>query len=134
MPKQHPAQTAASLVRQWEDCIAPHDLPKWAEDAALTMRALVAASSFPTMTPELAAILGTMCFQCIHFAQALRAAGHEIKSRAEDEQAATLHWMLGHYFRHGEDWRKHAAEDMERMRAACEARTAQAQGGPHDAT
>lgn len=41
MPKQHPAQTAAGLVRQWEDCIAPHNLPKWAEEAALTMRALL---------------------------------------------------------------------------------------------
>jgi hypothetical protein len=72
---------------------------------------------FPAITPELASILGFMCFQCIPFAQALRAAGHEIKTRAEDEQAAVLHWMLVHWFRHGEDWREHAQADMERMRS-----------------
>lgn len=82
---------------------------------------------FPPLTSELASILGLMCFQCIPFAQALRAAGHTIKTRAEDEQAAVLHWMLGHYFRHGEDWRTAAAEDMERMKAA--ARAAQAKQG-----
>ena len=67
-------------------------------------QAVVAAGwEFPALTPELAKILGTMCFQCITFSQALRQAGHQITTRAEDEQAATLHWMLGHYFRHGED-------------------------------
>ena len=85
---------------------------------------------FPPLTPELASILGLMCFQCISFAQALRAAGHTIKTRAEDEQAAVLHWMLGHYFRHGDDWRTAAAEDMKRMEA--EALAAQPkQGGDH---
>lgn len=39
---QHPAATAAGLVRRWEDCLAPHELPRWAEEAALTLRALVA--------------------------------------------------------------------------------------------
>ena len=83
-------------------------------------QAVVAAGwEFPALTPELAKILGTMCFQCITFSQALRQAGHQINTRAEDEQAATLHWMLGHYFRHGEDgWRKAAMDDMERMRAS----------------
>lgn len=85
---------------------------------------------FPPLTPELASILGLMCFQCISFAQTLRAAGHTIKTRAEDEQAAVLHWMLGHYFRHGDDWRTAAAEDMKRMEA--EALAAQPkQGGDH---
>jgi hypothetical protein len=54
MPKQHPAQTAAGLVRQWEDCIAPHDLPKWAEDAALTLRALLARHNQPPEGPAAA--------------------------------------------------------------------------------
>ena len=85
------------------------------------------AREFPPMTPELASILGLMCFQCISFAQALRAGGHQIASRAEDEQAAVLHWMLGHYFRHGDDWRTVAAEDMKRMEA--EALAAQAKQG-----
>ncbi|WP_156374594.1 hypothetical protein, partial [Pseudorhodoferax sp. Leaf274] len=45
--KPHPAHTAAGLVRRWEDCLAPHDLPQWAEDAALTMRALAAQHTAP---------------------------------------------------------------------------------------
>lgn len=77
-----------------------------------------AAREFPAMTPELASILGLMCFQCIPFAQALRTAGHQIKTSAEDEQAAVLHWMLGHWFRHGEEWREHAQADMNRMKDA----------------
>ncbi|PZP97529.1 MAG: hypothetical protein DI587_17170 [Variovorax paradoxus] len=48
MGKQHPAQRAAGLVRRWEDCIAPHELPKWAEEAALTLRALVVLQAAPT--------------------------------------------------------------------------------------
>ena len=97
--------------------------------AATQPAALVlAAREFPPMTPELASILGLMCFQCISFAQALRAAGHTIKTSAEDEQAAVLHWMLGHYFRHGDDWRTAAAEDMKRMEAAALAAQAK-QGG-----
>lgn len=93
----------------------------WRDRAALAapQPAVAAGWEFPALTPELAKILGTMCFQCITFAQALRQAGHQINTRAEDEQAATLHWMLGHYFRHGEDgWRQAAMDDMERMRAA----------------
>lgn len=76
-----------------------------------------APPAFPAMTEELASILGLMCFQCISFAQALRAGGYSIKKRAEDEQAAVLHWMLGHYFRSGPDgWRAEASADMERLR------------------
>lgn len=86
------------------------------------------AREFPAMTPELASILGLMCFQCIPFAQALRAGGQQINTRAEDEQAAVLHWMLGHYFKHGDSWRDAAAEDMERMKDASLAAQAK-QGG-----
>ena len=44
-------------------------------------QAVVAAGwEFPALTPELAKILGTMCFQCITFSQALRQAGHQINT------------------------------------------------------
>jgi hypothetical protein len=80
------------------------------------------ADEFPGMTPELEKILGLMCFQCITFAQALRMGGHQIENRAEAEQAAVLHWMLGHYFRHGEGgWRAAATEDVGRMESAYKA-------------
>ena len=92
---------------------------------------VLAAREFPPMTPELASILGLMCFQCISFAQALRAAGHTIKTSAEDEQAAVLHWMLGRDLRLSAavvtHWRTVAAEDMKRMEA--EALAAQAKQG-----
>lgn len=85
-------------------------------DAAAALEANE-ARDFPAMTPDLASILGMICYQCIPFAKALRAAGHQIDKRAEDEQAAVLYWMLGHWFRHGESWREHAYADMERMKA-----------------
>ena len=76
-----------------------------------------AKPEFPAMTDELASILGLMCFQCINYARALRAGGHTIKNRAEDEQAAVLHWMLSHYFQNGpEGWRDCAAKDLQRMK------------------
>lgn len=74
-----------------------------------------AAPAFPPMTPELESILGTICFQCIPYAQMLRAAGQQIKSHAEEEQAAVLHWMLSLWFMHGEDWRAAAFNEVTRL-------------------
>ena len=82
-----------------------------------TQAAAKVAPEFPAMTPALEKILGTMCFECIHFAQALRLAGQQIATKAEAEQAATIHWLLSHYFRSGNDWRTAATVDMERMKA-----------------
>lgn len=76
------------------------------------------ACEFPAMSPDLEKILGTMCFECIVFVQCFRMAGQQIARKAEAEQAATLHWMLSHYFRSGEGWRTAAQADMERMRAS----------------
>ena len=53
----------------------------------------------PELTSELRWILGQMCFQHIHTAQALRLMGHEIARKAEDEQAVTIYWMLSHYLK-----------------------------------
>ena len=44
----------------------------------------------PELTSELRWILGQMCFQHTHTAQALRLMGHEIARKAEDEQAVTI--------------------------------------------
>lgn len=67
------------------------------------------------MDEDVAFILGMMCFQCASFAQILRLGGHTIATKAEAEQAAVIHWMLGLYFKHGKDWRTAAQADMERM-------------------
>ncbi|MGX4728013.1 hypothetical protein [Pseudomonas corrugata] len=66
----------------------------------------------PALTDELRWILGQMCFQHIHTAQALRLMGHEIARKAEDEQAVTIYWMLCHYLKDPENWRKNAAAEM----------------------
>lgn len=62
----------------------------------------------PPLNDDMRNILGRMCFQCIRIAQVLRLMGHEIEEKAEAEQAAVLHWMLGLYFKHGNEWRDRA--------------------------
>lgn len=69
------------------------------------------------LTPDLREVLGMMVFQLSPIAPALRAAGHDIKRRAEDEQAAVLHWLIGLVLEHGSNWRSHAADEIERMAA-----------------
>ena len=51
-------------------------------------------------------ILGRPNFACRDTAQALRLMGHDIKTKAEDEQAASIHWMMCLYEEHGDKWRK----------------------------
>lgn len=70
------------------------------------------APTVPELTAELRWILGQMCFQHIHTAQALRLMGHQIAKKAEDEQAVTIYWMLGHYLKDPENWRENAAAEM----------------------
>jgi hypothetical protein len=66
----------------------------------------------PELTSELRWILGRMCFQHIHTAQALRLMGHQIARKAEDEQAVTIYWMLGHYLKDPANWRDNASAEM----------------------
>ncbi|TDY26263.1 hypothetical protein B0G81_6773 [Paraburkholderia sp. BL6665CI2N2] len=85
-------------------------------DAAVTL-------SYPAeFTDELKWILGLICFQCIEYAKALRAGGHSIPNKAESEQAATLDWMLRHYMRDPENWRKNAADETRAMMDAARAK------------
>lgn len=70
------------------------------------------------MTPALREVLGMMVFEMSPIAHAFRAAGHDIKRRAEDEQAFVLHWLIGLVLEHGDGWRAKACDEMERMAAA----------------
>lgn len=54
---------------------------------------------------EVRFILGRPNFWCSPFAKMLRKRGFEIAFKAEDEQAAVIHWMLNIYFEHGKEWR-----------------------------
>lgn len=69
------------------------------------------------MTPDLAAILGRMCFQCIRICHVFRAAGRKIETRAEAEQAFVLHWLLGLWFKHGARWREVGEAELAAARA-----------------
>ena len=50
-------------------------------------------------------ILGRPNFTLIRMAHRLRQLGQEIPTKAEDEQAACIYWMLCMYEQHGENWR-----------------------------
>jgi hypothetical protein len=53
-------------------------------------------------------ILGRPNFMCAPIARQLRAKGHVIAEKAEDEQAVAIHWMLCLHEEHGASWRDHA--------------------------
>ncbi|MDR7949171.1 hypothetical protein [Achromobacter aegrifaciens] len=72
----------------------------------------------PPLNDDLIEILGRPNFACGQLATLLRAGGHVIKNKAEHEQAAVIHFLLGHYLKHGNDWH-------ERVGAAFEAIAAQ---------
>lgn len=68
----------------------------------------------PVLDDDLRYILGRPNFWCYHLANALRAMGQEIARKAEEEQAAVIHWLLKAYFEHGPGWR----EAVEKILAA----------------
>lgn len=55
-------------------------------------------------------ILGTPNFKCAPIAGALRAIGRDIPTKAEDEQAHAIHFMLEMYEKYGNDWRVEAGK------------------------
>lgn len=65
---------------------------------------------------DLVSILGRPNFACISLAQLLRRQGWEIASKAEHEQAAVLCWLLGFWFRHGNQWHEYATQQVETWR------------------
>jgi hypothetical protein len=89
-----------------------------------------AALTYPEeLTPELREILGLICYQCISFAQCLRADGVEIGRRAEDEQAVVLHWLTRFALKHGADWRTRVQSALNEMKDRCAQRDAGKAGG-----
>lgn len=52
-------------------------------------------------------ILSRPNFVCGPVASILRSLGHEIERKAEDEQAAVIHWMLSVYAEYGENWKRY---------------------------
>ncbi|TKK40479.1 hypothetical protein PflCFBP13517_15305 [Pseudomonas fluorescens] len=65
------------------------------------------------LTADLRYILGIPHTKLADTAQLLRQQGHCIGERSEDEQAAVIHWMLGHYLRRGIHWRLFAYAELD---------------------
>ena len=62
---------------------------------------------------ELTNILGRPCFQCINIANVLRLGGWKIANRAEEEQAATILFLLRHWAADKTNWRDNADTELQ---------------------
>lgn len=71
-----------------------------------------AAPDLPAMNEDLLLILGKICFQCSPIARVLRLGGMEIKTRAENEQAHVIHWLLSHYLKDPAKWAENAGDEI----------------------
>jgi hypothetical protein len=76
------------------------------------------AQALPELNADLISILGRPNFTCIRLAQLLRLSGVDIATKAENEQATVIHYLLGFYLKHGSQWAEKAGEDIERLRRA----------------
>jgi hypothetical protein len=71
------------------------------------------ATQFPEqLTPDLREVLGMMIMQTCPIAHGFQAAGYDIPKKTEAEQAFVLHWLVGLALKHGEAWRKAAADEL----------------------
>lgn len=80
--------------------------------------AVVATAVLPELTSDLREILGRPNFTCHFIAKALRLMGFDIPQKSEEEQAATIYWMLGHYLRDPVNWRDAASAELKAGAAA----------------
>jgi len=92
------------------DYLAFH--PRIAQALARPPADLLSLAYPSEMTPELHHVLGMMCFQLARYAHLFRSVGADIKTRAEDEQAYCLHWLIKHVLAHGAEWATHADADV----------------------
>lgn len=79
--------------------------PKLEADLRAALLPEPPAAALPPLNDDVRWILGQPNFNCVTTAQLLRSLGHEIERKAEAEQAAVIHWMLGVYMQHGEKFR-----------------------------
>lgn len=106
---------AISALRSYEYGNAAPDLAKDIADQLAAARVTTGerALVYPAeITPELHHVLGMMCFQLARYAHLFRSVGADIKTRAEDEQAYCLHWLIKLVLAHGAAWAEHADADI----------------------
>jgi len=71
------------------------------------------AISLPSeINDALVLILGRMCFQCIRMAQLFRLDGMKIPTKAENEQAVVIHFLLKHYLADPQNWELNADRQL----------------------
>lgn len=105
----------------------PHDNIHFRRDLVSLEEAIAAKVSapatgdartvLPPLNDDLADILGRPNFRCAGLAELLRADGHDIKRESRHEQAAVIHFLLGHYLEHGSDWRETAGSAFDAIAA-----------------
>ena len=97
----------------------PAGIIAWAKAALLEVKDRL---SYPaTMTAALADVLGLPNFRTGPRAHVYRAAGAEIRTKCEDEQAFVLDRFLRLALEHGEDWRTAAEADLKAAHTLAEA-------------
>lgn len=73
-------------------------------------------NALPPLNDDLIAILGRPNFMCAQLADTLRSGGHDIAERAENEQAAVIHFLLGHYLADPVQWAEKASAVLKAAR------------------
>lgn len=89
---------------------------KYAEEAGSAAPCSSRCSTLVPLDDETQWILGRPNFWCASVAQVLREDGHEIKKKAENEQASVIHWLLNLYLEHGDKWRDVAQSELNRIK------------------
>ena len=78
----------------------------------------------PALNEDLRFILGRPNFWCGPYARVLRLTGMEIAPKAEQEQAAVIHWLLGQYLKDPINWRDIVSAEFEKLMASMAADSA----------
>ena len=79
-------------------------------------KAADALDRLAALDDDLRWILSRPNFWCIGPAAVLRADGKEIKTRAEDEQASVIHWLLNLYITHGSGFENVMKSEAKRIK------------------
>lgn len=85
-------------------------------EALRTQQSADKVSALPPLNDDLIAILGRPNFLCAQLADTLRSGGQEIAKRAENEQAAVIHFLLGHYLADPVQWAEKASAVLKAAR------------------
>lgn len=105
-----PNTPAAAVIALADEC-ENKDIACAVEDAKKEWM----ASELLPLNEHTREILGRICLHCGGIADVLRSDNHEIKRKAEDEQAAVIHFLLHMYFKHGDGWREEAEKHLKAL-------------------